>query len=347
LRSLILSYPCKERLAEDKNRFNDMTSQLRKGGIEAKYVFTQSYDQLVDILDHEKADIVFPATYYVARQSSKRLNIARVLDEKRIPYIGSSADALELVLSKSSLKEHWQQNLVRTPEFCTVQKDEAIEEKIKSLLESTPFPFIIKPDREGNSRGLDESSIVFNYKSLHSKGEKLLSTYDRILVEKYLGDEPHIREYTIAMIGTNEHMLIMPARISLKVKHRHRIVTTQDKDFHNTLARPVTDLNLRAQLTDFARRAFLVAGVRDYARLDVMLTGGNLYAIEINGQPMVPDKWFEACTQGFDLNKAQYINAIFFAGIKRCIRAGYPDLEISEKMIKLLPEKIRSILADQ
>jgi len=172
---------------EDKNRFEDMTVQLGKGGVEAKHIFIHMYDQLLTIVEREKPDIVFPATYYVENQSSERVNIARVLDEKHIPYICSNAEVLELVLSKSTLKTRWQQNLVRTPEFCTVQKDEAIEEKIKSLLESTPFPFIIKPDREGNSRGLDESSIVFNHKSLLSKGEQLLSSYNRILIENISG----------------------------------------------------------------------------------------------------------------------------------------------------------------
>ncbi|MBP6086934.1 MAG: hypothetical protein KA449_01865, partial [Pelolinea sp.] len=85
----------------------------------------------------------------------------------------------------------------------------------------------------------------------------------------------------------------------------------------------------------------------DYARLDVMHVNGKFYAIEINGQPMIPDKWFEACAQGVGLNKTQYLNAIFFAGIQRNIHAGYHHLKVPEMLNKLLPEEIRSILASQ
>jgi hypothetical protein len=62
---------------------------------------------------------------------------------------------------------------------------------------------------------------------------------------------------------------------------------------------------------------------------------------------MIPDKWFEACAQGIGLNTAQYVNAIFFAGLQRNIRAGYPNLEVPEKLTELLPKEIRSILAGQ
>jgi D-alanine-D-alanine ligase-like ATP-grasp enzyme len=344
VKALIMSNPNKERLLEDKRRFTDMITQLKKGGVEAKHAFIRLYDQLVGVLDQEKPDIVFPAAYYVQKPDGEKINIAYKLDEMHKPYIGSDSATLELVLSKSALKARWKQKQVLTPEFCTVHREENFSEKVSSLLESTPFPYIIKPDKEGNSRGLDESSIVFNRESLRLKGEKLLRSYDQILIEKYLGEASDIREYTIALIGHNKHMLIMPTRIMLKVKHKNRIITTRDKDTHNTIAKPVLDLSLRAQLTDFARKAFKVSRVRDYARLDVMLTGGLLYAIEINGQPMVPDKWFEACAKGAGLSKSQYLNAIFFAGIQRCKEEGYPHLQVPDEMIKLLPEAARKVL---
>jgi len=139
----------------------------------------------------------------------------------------------------------------------------------------------------------------------------------------------------------------MPAQIKLKVMRKPRIVTTQDKDRHNTFAIPVCEPEIRDSLIAFGREAFAIAGVRDYARLDVMRANGKFYAIEINGQPMIPDKWFEACAQGIGLNKTQYLNAIFFAAIQRNIHAGYHHLKVPEKLNRLLPEEIRSFLASQ
>jgi len=347
LKVLIVCHPRVEKATDDQRRFTDLASELAKGGVEATVASIFEYDQFLTVLDQEKPDIVFPAIYFVKQPRGEKINITKLLDEWRMPYIGSDARTLELVLVKSALKQLWQQNQVSTPEFCVIRKDEALQEKIDKLLEAAQFPLIIKPDTEGNSRGLDENSIVFSEDRLITKTKALLKFYDQILVERYLGAAPDFREYTIALIGNGQRALFMPAQIKLKVICKPRIVTTQDKDWHNTYAIPVCEPEIRDSLIAFGREAFAIAGVRDYARLDVMRANGKFYAIEINGQPMIPDKWFEACAQGIGLNKTQYLNAIFFAAIQRNIHAGYHHLKVPEKLNRLLPEEIRSFLASQ
>lgn len=347
MKVLIASQPRKERAEEDQRRFADLASELAEGGVEAKVASIFEYDQFLTVLDQEKPDIVFPAIYFVKQPGGEKINITELLDEWRMPYIGSDAKTLELVLVKSALKQFWQQNQVSTPEFCVIRKDEAPQEKIDKLLEAAQFPLIIKPDAEGNSRGLDENSIMCSEDRLVTKAKALLKFYNQILVERYLGAAPDFREYTIALIGNGQRSLLLPARIKMKVIRKPRIVTTQDKDRHNTFAIPVREPEIRDRLVAFGRQAFASVGMRDYARLDVMYANGKFYAIEINGQPMIPDKWFEACAQGIGLNKTQYLNAIFFAGIQRNIHAGYHHLKVPEKLNKLLPEEIRSILASQ
>jgi len=347
LKVLIVCHPRAEKATDDQRRFADLASELAKGGVEATVASIFEYDQFLTVLDQEKPDIVFPAIYFVKQPRGEKINITKLLDEQRMPYIGSDARTLELVLVKSALKQLWQQNQVSTPEFCVIRKDEALQEKIDKLLEAAQFPLIIKPDTEGNSRGLDENSIVCSEDRLISKTKALLKFYDQILVERYLGAAPDFREYTIALIGNGQRALFMPAQIKLKVMRKPRIVTTQGKDQHNTYAIPVCEPEIRDPLIAFSREAFAIAGVRDYARLDVMHANGKFYAIEINGQPMIPDNWFEACAQGIGLNKTQYLNAILFAAIQRNIHAGYHHLKVPEKLNRLLPEEIRSMLASQ
>ena len=347
MKVFIVCHPRAEEATDDQHRFADLASELAKGGVEATVASIFEYDQLLTVLGQEKPDIVFPAIYFVKQPRGEKINITKLLDEWRMPYIGSDARTLELVLVKSALKQLWQQNQVSTPEFCVIRKDVGLQEKIDRLLEAAQFPLIIKPDTEGNSRGLDENSIVCSEDRLITKAKALLKFYDQILVERYLGAAPDFREYTIALIGNGQRALFMPAQIKLKVICKPRIVTTQDKDWHNTYAIPVCEPEIRDSLIAFGREAFAIAGVRDYARLDVMRANGKFYAIEINGQPMIPDKWFEACAQGIGLNKTQYLNAIFFAAIQRNIHAGYHHLKVPEKLNRLLPEEIRSFLASQ
>jgi hypothetical protein len=72
----------------------------------------------------------------------------------------------------------------------------------------------------------------------------------------------------------------------------------------------------------------------------VLFANNDLNAIEINGQPMIPDKWFEVCCRGAGLDKDQYLNAIFLAGIVRNLQEGNSTLQIPEMMMNLLPKNI-------
>jgi len=80
---------------------------------------------------------------------------------------------------------------------------------------------------------------------------------------------------------------------------------------------PVNDPILRCELIAFASQAFLSAGVQDYARCDILAAEGRYYAIEINGQPMLPDKWFDACAAGAGLTQAAYLQAILNSALNR------------------------------
>jgi hypothetical protein len=138
------------------------------------------------------------------------------------------------------------------------------------------------------------------------------------------------------MIGNGGQMILMPCEIVFKVPKPLRIITTRDKDEHRTRAIPVDDLELCEELCELTIRAFHVAWGRDCSRLDVIYAGGKFYAIEINGQPMVPDMWFEACARGVGLDKGQYLNAIFLSGIGKNLRVG--------KQKKSIPSALKRVL---
>jgi len=340
VKALLLSTPKVGRFSQDEERFYLLIKALSQCGIYGRHYPLYTKNQLQIILQTERPDIVYCADYYTTEDNGTHLSIHALLDEYQIPYIGSSPDTLELVLSKSDLKAKWWLNNVSTPPYFPVQNisNQVLVSDGYSTL--SDYPYILKPDREGNSRGLDESSIVFDQKSLEVKLDDLLKLYKEILIEKYLGNYSDIREFTVAMIGNGHHKLLMPAEITLKQKKLLRIITTEDKETHKTQALAVKDMELSRKLTSLAEQAFEVAGVRDYARCDLILADGHLYAIEINGQPMIPDKWFEVCASGIGLDPTQYINAIFLAGLVRNIKDAHSELIIPKEMMEKLPMQI-------
>jgi len=320
--------------------YTRMIEALRYGGIEGKYhtLFTKA--QLRDILHFEQPDIVYCADHHIPGDLGEQISPQEIFDEERIPYVGSSPKTINLALSKSHLKKMWRANDLPTPHFFLVQKTGSGILGLEEVEGVTDYPYVLKPNKEGNSRGLDVSSIVFDKNSLILKLEQLLPHYNEVLIEKFLGLASDIREFTVAMIGNGQSKLLLPAEIVLRIEKSVRIVTTKDKENHHTSASPVKDPALNRRLSALADQAFEIAGVYDYSRCDMIQAEGKIYAIEINGQPMIPDKWFEACASGVGLDSDQYLNAIFLASIVRNNYQGKSNLNIPVKMKQHLPKLI-------
>ncbi len=346
MKLLIFNNPPTDRISLDQERFSFMASTLCDIGLNAEYQTVGSILELDELLDHLQPALVYSADYFLPDGNDEQQSIHEFLQERKVPFIGSDAVALSRVLSKSETKETWKFNDISTPGFCRILTTLGAERIVDGFLQTYSFPFILKPDMEGNSRGLDESSIVFNKTELLEKTNELLEVYEGILVEEYLGDHPDLREFTVAMIGKQGHRLLMPAEITLKKKKPHRLITTDDKDNHHTRASAVTDTGLRDKLCCFAEEAFTATGMVDYSRCDILMTDDKLYAIEINGLPMIPDKWFEVCAAGAGLDEKQYLIAIIMAGMIRQIKAGISLIDLSAEILNALPKEACRILCE-
>jgi len=320
-RLLILSdaSPDRARTEEDLERFGRFVAALAAAGFAAEHRFTPDEDGLRGLLAGTVPDLVFSASLLCAPGPRGRVQVHSLLEEFGIPYVGSDPAVLELAIDKAALKERWQASGVRTPAFFRVNGPVGTADRgvIASHAAELGFPCIVKPDREGNSRGIGEDSVVRGMPALLSKVEETVRAFGSALVELFLGDAPDRREFTVAMIGSGDAMAAMPAEIVFAAPKAVRVVTNEDKDGHRTKALPIADAGLRTEVERFALAAFRAAGVRDYARSDLIMAGGALYAIEINGQPMVPDLWFEACAAGYGLDEAGYLNAIVGAALER------------------------------
>jgi hypothetical protein len=61
---------------------------------------------------------------------------------------------------------------------------------------------------------------------------------------------------------------------------------------------------------------------------------------------MLPDKWFAACAHSENMGDAQYVNAIFLAGMVRHVRQKLAKSNIPIEMQMLLPEQVYHRLCD-
>lgn len=349
MQALILSNRNGKNAAKVQARFGAFARALRRGRIQAEIRFVDTEEEFRSSLALVRPDIVFPASYFVAPSSSSAsspLDLALFLEERSIPYVGSVPAALDLVLSKRALKDRWGSDGVLTPAYLHAAARGA---ELDRLVEAAwDFPYIVKPSGEGNSRGIDPSSVVFSGAELRARAASVIENFGEVIVEQYLGRDPSMREFTVALLGEAPRDLLLPAEIILEGRASEasesgaplRVVTTADKESGRARAEPLRDPALRARLSEAASRAFVSAGVRDYARCDLIESGGRLYALEINGEPMVPDPWFAACAAGAGLDSSQYLLAIFAAALSRLEREGRVALRPPEALRLALPEDV-------
>lgn len=311
--------------ARDDKRFGRFTAILGAAGFAAHHAYAENIEHLSELVEHHSPDIVFSCLDHLPEYASsappgnaaerRPVNVHAWLEASGIPYVGSPPDVIELALSKAALKEKWSRDGIATPQF----RKFIAGEDLSALSGDTlpPFPCIVKPSDSGNSRGITQDSVVFDMPALREALKRLARDFDGILAEHYLGLYPDFHEITCACIGNGDNRLVMPAEIVFNETRRIHVVTNEDKDEHKTRAEKIARADLRDGAVAFAGLVFASTGVRDYSRCDLVYANGGFWAIEVNGQPMIPDEWFGACALHAGLSEQQYIMAIFRAAMNR------------------------------
>ncbi len=339
MKILIIANPYNEQagVGIPNSDFEWLCNILSDVGFSPRWIKATNVNYIKKVLDEAKPDIVFSAAYEaVGTAGQKNQIIHQMLDTLGIPYIGSAPETLELALSKFKLKHCLSEAGIATPGFCLFRSGILLDPVGERTVLPRRFPYILKPCREGNSRGIREDSIVWDEQSLLTRLEGMSKIYSEILIEEYLGKDENIREFTAAMIGNARQRLVLPVEIKLLSKHPHRLITTSDKMNHKTQAVTIEESGLTTRISRLADEVFELIEARDYARCDILYTNGKLQVIEVNGQPMIPDTWFDACARTIGMNRREYCLAILYSAIRRYARVDGSTVVIPEILINAL-----------
>ena len=322
---------------DERERVAGLVEALSSCGIACTGAIESKPSKIADILDRASPDFAFCTAFRATDDPGRAIHLQDLCARAGVSWIGSGAETLELALSKSRMKERWRAGGVATPDWFTVPRlaDGSLGE-VQRLEAARGFPYIVKPDAEGNSRGIDAASVVRTPLELYARASSVAEAYGCALVESFLGSAG-AREFTAAIIGNGERAIVGATEI-VKPEGGEWVVTNDAKDGHRTRVEPIANRKLRGKVERFAHRAFMAAGARDYARCDIILEGGRLSAIELNGQPMVPDRWFEACASTAGLDARQYLGAIVLAGMARILEEGQSFMRIPAQLAASLPE---------
>lgn len=262
-------------------------------------------------------DLVFSGVKYFNFLSKDNENeefwLNDYLDDNGISYIGSCRSALENEYDKCTAKNIVHNNNINTADFFTSEPGEYINNKPLPV----SFPLFIKPITGGDSRGIDQNSVVNNFDEFESKVSAIYNDQkSRSLIESYLPGS----EYSVAVMENHQggEIIAMPVEINSNSDSKeHSILDFKVKNNDNEDVTFIDDSKIRDLVSALAIAAFKSLNGRSMGRIDIKMSSyGVPYFIEANLMPGLKKGYFyKACLLNQNFSYDQMILTIANNGI--------------------------------
>ncbi len=168
---------------------------------------------------------------------------------------------------------------IKTPAFALIESLEETEIACSHL----QYPLFVKPDKAGDSLGIDNKSLIHTKEELISKCKEIIEEYGPLLVEEYIIG----REFTVMLVANaNDEKtctVFKPIEYIFPEGFEFKTYALKTSELHPEANIPCNDPNLEAELKDAALQVFQGFGGVGYARLDFRVNEKNqLFFLEIN-----------------------------------------------------------------
>jgi len=201
------------------------------------------------------------------------------LDLLGIPYTGSGVLASALAMDKSMTKKILAADGILTPKSVdfTARFGDWDRDYIEKEVEKLGYPVMVKPSRQGSTIGMTK---VNTPGGLNSAINDALAYDEQIIVEQFISGV----ELTVGVLG-NDEPFALPVT---EIVPGHEFYDYESKyapggSEHIIPARLSEENTARAQ--QIALAAFKSLGCRGIARVDIILSGGEMYVLEVNTIP--------------------------------------------------------------
>lgn len=224
--------------------------------------------------------------------------VQALLEERGIPFTGSSAAVAALTINKAATKERVAAAGVHVPQSQTAT--ELVEWK-------GSYPVVVKPNHQGSSFG---TTIVHKPQHLAHSIETALIYDQEILLEEYIAGT----EVTCGVIDLFGHVQALPL---VEIRPKQGFFDFAAKytpgECQEICPAEVSE-NVTKAVQTSSEHIFRLLGIRHYARIDWIVKKGVPYFLEINTLPGMTKtslitKELAAATIAFD----QFITALLAA----------------------------------
>jgi D-alanine-D-alanine ligase len=196
---------------------------------------------------------------------------AALFEELSMPATGSDAYTLCITLDKSLTKKVLAGCGVPSPRGRLVTRASLRAGGLDDLV----YPVIAKPNYEGSSKGISQSSVAEDPIDLGRAVDELLDAYpDGVLLERYV---PGVDVRVYKIDGLASGAILPPVELRVDAAYARRfaiydfvLATTQTGV---TFERASLDPRAASRIAELSERIFSALGIRDFGYLDFRISG--------------------------------------------------------------------------
>lgn len=291
-----------------------------KAALEEKHhhvILLEADQALPEKLKTEHIDIAFNIAEGFGNRC-REAQIPAMLDFFGIPFTGSDETTLCIALDKALTKRLLTTYHIRTPRYAVISPDH----KSKGL--KLTYPVIVKPNAEGSSKGISDTSIVKSRKELLELADKNMMLYGQsMLAEEYIEG----REFTVGILGNGSDIQVFPPMEIIYKKatqesfHVYSYNVKQNyKEFIDYQCPADLTKEQETEMINMSKAIYQALGCRDFSRIDFRMSkNGILYFIEINPLPGLAPGYsdYPMLAEFSGVSYGMLINNILYAAIKR------------------------------
>ena len=231
--------------------------------------------------ENEEGIFAFNIAEYLDEENKAGF-LPALLQEWKIPHLGSSAEAISIGLDKARTKELLIEKQIPTPRYFVANREDS---DINYHAARIGFPLFVKPIGEGGHIGIGEDSVVSDDDSLDMAVNRVFDTYNQpALVEEFITLKG-MREFSVGILE-GETTLFTPIEVDYESMDGSKgilIYELAQKDLERT--KLVQNEKIRDEIIDLSKRTFVAVGARDYSRVDLRMNHTGYYVLEINIMP--------------------------------------------------------------
>lgn len=258
---------------EDKRTILGQKEALEANGYRVRLV---TFDkQLIGRLEKERPSLVFNISEG-HRGKDRESIVPAICRQMNIPCTSSDAAAMAMTLNKAISKAIAKATKIPTPQWTLVTE-----------IGETPFlpfppPYFVKPNAEGSSMGIGETSLAETKEAAFDAAWHIVETIGEAIIEQYLSD----RELTVGLLGNENPVAFPVAEIRTGGRIYSKAMKSKDKMEEEVICPCDLPKEMQTRLIDWSKRLWRWMGIRGMARFDFKCDRqGNPTFLEVNPLP--------------------------------------------------------------